>query len=320
MKAARAAAASAVLLLTAAVAGCTGSAGLAWSQGGSEQTSSGLPASLLQPGRGVPVGVYEEGFPRTPDLIATFASATGVHPRLTEYYSGWNERFRTSFADASRNSGATLVVQLQPNNVPLTAITAGHWDAYLRSYAAEVRAYGHPVILSFGREMNGTWYSWASGHATPAQFVAAWRHVVTIFRQQGASNVSWLWTVTAVGGSGMSGPGLGEWWPGAPWVSVVGVDGYYYRASDTFSSVFEPALEQIRAFTKAPVIISEVGIGPNSNRENQIRALFPGVKASRISAVIWFDADQHDGLYHQDWQLEGHPEALSAFRAAAAAR
>jgi hypothetical protein len=116
----------------------------------------------------------------------------------------------------------------------------------------------------------------------------------------------------------VTGPWLGRWWPGAGWVNLVGVDGYYYRATDTFNSVFETTLEQIRSFAKTPVIISEVGIGPNPSRDGQIRALFAGVEASHISAVIWFDAPQHDGIYHQDWQLEGHPSALVAFRAAAA--
>ena len=28
-----------------------------------------------------------------------------------------------------------------------------------------------------------------------ATFVAAWRHIVTLFRAEGADNVTWLWTV-----------------------------------------------------------------------------------------------------------------------------
>jgi mannan endo-1,4-beta-mannosidase len=315
----QATAAAVLLVLTAAAAGCASPANLAWSQEGSEQPASGLPANLVQPGKGVPVGVYEQGFPGRPALIGTFATATGVQPRLTQYYSAWGERFWTSFADASRASGAVAVVQLQPTNVKLSTIVSGNWDAYLRAYADAVRSYGHSVILSFGHEMNGTWYSWASGHEKPAEFVAAWRHVVSVFRQQGAANVSWLWTITAVSGPGGSGPWLGSWWPGDQWVSLVGIDGYYYHPSDTFSSVFEPVLEQVRSFTKTPVIISEVGIGPNSSRDSQISALFAGVKTDHIDAVIWFDSPQHDGIYHQDWQLEGHPAALSAFRAAATA-
>ena len=51
------------------------------------------------------------------------------------------------------------------------------------------------MILSFGHEMNGNWYSWGNTNSTPAQFIAAWRHVVTVFRAVGATNVKWLWAV-----------------------------------------------------------------------------------------------------------------------------
>ncbi len=61
-----------------------------------------------------------------------------------------------------------------------------------------MRAYRHPVILSFGHEMNGYWYSWGYRHTSPAMFVAAWRHIVTLFRAAGARNVTWLWTVNVI--------------------------------------------------------------------------------------------------------------------------
>jgi hypothetical protein len=133
-----------------------------------------LPASLVAPGPGLPVGVYEPGFPHTVTPIASFQAASGVRPRLAVYYSGWNERFWTSFANAARARGAVPVVQLDPVNVSLAAISDGQSDRYLWAYAAAVRAYGHPVILSFGHEMNGTWYSWGRGDQAPRAFVAAW--------------------------------------------------------------------------------------------------------------------------------------------------
>ena len=82
----------------------------------------------------------------------------------------------------------------------LASIAAGGSDAYLRSYADAVAAFGHPVILSFGHEMNGTWYSWGDGHTSPATFVAAWRHIVRGVPRRGAANVTWLWTVNSIEG------------------------------------------------------------------------------------------------------------------------
>jgi mannan endo-1,4-beta-mannosidase len=310
---------TALIVMLAAIAGCAGPAKLSWSPESTGQPWSRLPAGLVPPGKGMPVGVYETGFPATSAPISSFAAATGIRPRLTVYYSGWDEPFWTSFANATRADGAVLLVQIQPNNIPLATITGGQWDKYLRTYAAAVREYRHPVILSFAHEMNGTWYSWGSGHATPAAFVAAWRHVVTVFRQAGATNVTWLWSVTAVSESGLNAPWLGQWWPGAQWVGLVGIDGYYYTAADTFTSVFGPTLTELRTFTNAPVMISEAGIGPNPSRESQISGLFAGALANHIGAVVWFDEDQHDGIYHQDWKLEGDSAALAAFKAAATA-
>ena len=82
--------------------------------------------------------------------------------------------------------------------VSIAGIAAGRYDGYLSAYAEAVRAYRHPVILSFGHEMNGWWSTWGYTHTSPATFVAAWRHIVTLFRDLGAGNVTWLWTVNII--------------------------------------------------------------------------------------------------------------------------
>ena len=68
----------------------------------------------------------------------------------------------------------------------MAAIAAGKYDGYLSSYAEAVKAYRHPVILSFGHEMNGSWYPWGYQGTSPPTFVAAWRHIVKLFRALGA--------------------------------------------------------------------------------------------------------------------------------------
>jgi hypothetical protein len=261
------------------------------------------------------VGVYEPGAPGSWSQIAEFTDATGVKPTILVYYSPWNEPFSTSFAQTAWDHDAYVLVQLQPNGVTLSSIAAGGSDTYLRSFADAVVAVGHPVILSFGHEMNGTWYSWAYGHASPAMFVAAWRHVVRLFRAAGAANVTWLWTVNSIQGASSS---LSQWWPGAAWVNWTGIAGYYSRATDTFGSVFGSTIADIRTFSSAPLLISETAVGTTTDRESQIDALFAGVRAERLAGVVWFDAAQHAGLYHQDWRLEDDPYALAAFTAAVA--
>jgi mannan endo-1,4-beta-mannosidase len=260
------------------------------------------------------IGVYEPGVPASWSPIAQFSNATGVNPKIVVYYSAWNDPFSTSFAQAAWGHDAYVLVQLQPNGVTLASIAAGASDTYLRSYAAAVVAFGHPVILSFGHEMNGNWYSWGYGHTSPATFVAAWRHIVRVFRAAGAANVTWLWTVNSIEGASSS---LSQWWPGAAWVNWTGIDGYYFQPADTFSFVFGSTIADIRTFSSAPLLIAETAVGTTSDRESQINALFAGVRAEDLAGLVWFDEAQHSGLYHQDWRLENDPPALAAFAAAA---
>ena len=107
---------------------------------------------------------------------------------------------------------------------------------YLESFATDVAGYGartgQGVIIGFGHEMNGSWYPWGYRHVAPALFVAAWRHIVKLFRQQGADDVTWLWTVNIISGGRIPSPA--PWWPGSAYVTWVGIDGYYFKPSWSF--------------------------------------------------------------------------------------
>jgi hypothetical protein len=266
------------------------------------------PASYL--------GVYEHGTPRSYQLVASFATMAGRQPNLVGYYSGWKQRFASSFAETVRGRHAAPILQMDPTGVAISAIAAGAYDAYLRSFADSVRKYGHAVVIGFGHEMNAPWYSWGYGHTPAKVFVAAWQHVVTVFRNQGADNVTWLWTVNA--DTPRTGP-IAAWWPGAGYVTWVGIDGYYYLPSDTFGSVFGKTIGQVRAFAGKPVLLSETAVGPEAGQALKIPGLFAGMRRYGTLGLVWFDVAQNDGLYHQDWRIEGSAAAEAAFRHGASA-
>jgi mannan endo-1,4-beta-mannosidase len=261
------------------------------------------PASYL--------GVYEHGTPANYQPDAVFTKAVGRQPNLVGYYSGWPESFAASFAETVRGHGAVTILQMDPTGASVASIAAGRYDSYLRSYADSVRAFGQPVVIGFGHEMNATWYSWGYGHVPPRVFVAAWRHIVTLFRDQDADNVTWLWTIQA------DEPGTGPihwWWPGAAYVTWVGIDGYFYRSSDTFGSVFGATISQARVLTHKPVLLSETAVGPVAGQAAMIGNLFAGMRQYQTLGLVWFDIAQDDGLYHQDWRIENSREAQAAFR------
>jgi len=264
------------------------------------------PASYL--------GVYEKGPPDAYQPVADFTHVVGRQPNLAGYYGGWGEPFKTGFARAARDHGAATLLQWDPTGISLSAIIEGRYDGYLRSFATSVRGFGGPVVIGFGHEMNAYWYTWGYRHTTPAVFVTAWRHIVTVFRHEGAANVTWLWTLQA--DEKGTGP-VHAWWPGANYVTWVGIDGYFYRPGDTFFSVFGATIGQVRTFTGQPILLSETAAGPVAGQAAKIPALFADMRQYGTLGLVWFDIAQDDGLYHQNWHLEGDPAGVAAFRRAA---
>ena len=254
------------------------------------------------------LGVYADGVPMSYAGVTAFTTATGVRPRLVVYYSGWLEPFRASFATTAAKHGAVPLVQIDPTDISLAAIASGQYDAYLTSYAQAVRAYREPVILSFGHEMNGTWYSWGYRHTSPATFVAAWRHIVNLFRAHGVRNVTWLWTVNIIKTKNGQIPNPAPWWPGRSYVTWVGIDAYYLKQSWQFVPIFGPTIVAVRELTGDPILIAETSATPAVGQPEKIADLFAGIHTYRLLGFVWFDA-----IASHDYRING-PAAIAAFR------
>ena len=226
---------------------------------------------------------------------------------MVVYYSGWLEPFKVGFASTAIKNGAVPLVQINPTHTSIAAIASGQYDNYLRTYAKAVRAYRHPVILSFGHEMNGYWYSWGYTRTSPAVFVAAWRHIVTLFRKLGIQNVTWLWTINTVHKQTRV-PAPGPWWPGSSFVNWVGIDGYFINSSSAFNSVFGPTIVYVRKLTAKPILIAETSAIPKSSQPAKVTELFAGINLYGLLGFVWFNTNGK-----KDWRLRD-AAAIAAFR------
>lgn len=259
------------------------------------------------------VGVFERDEPRSYADVAQFSAETQTPVGIAMYYAAWGVPFNTAFAVHAARHDTVTDVMLEPRQVSVASIAEGHQDKWLRSYAAEIRAFHDPVILSFGHEMNGCWYSWGECKTPPKTFVAAWRHIVTLFRRLKVRNVTWLW---AANGSPIK--PLRSDYPGNSWVNLVSVTGYYAFPSSTFRKTLASAITAIRKFSDKPMMIGEVGVEPGKDREAQIANLFASARADHVEGIVYFDVNQkHTSAYKQDWRLEGDGAALREFRLAA---
>jgi mannan endo-1,4-beta-mannosidase len=234
--------------------------------------------------------------------VRSFSRATGVHPALVEIYSNFGSAFPWLQVGRVRGQGATPFIQWNPRNAPLGQIAQGAFNSYVRHFARAVKSFGHQIVLSFGHEMNGTWYPWGRLHATPQQFIGAWRHIHAIFARKHVTNVTWSWDPSH-GGAPAS-----EWWPGSRYVDWIGIDGYL-RPGQTYSGIFAQQLANIRSVTSRPVFIAETAVAPGPGQAHQIKGLFQGMLQDKLMGLVWFDVNRLKA-----WRLEGRPPAVRAFR------
>lgn len=257
------------------------------------------------------LGVYEPGAPGSYEGIDQFAQAIGRQPNLVLYYSTWSEPFQVDFAKSAAKHGAETLVQIDARHVSLASIANGQYDAYIRSFASEVKASGAPVILSFDHEMNGDWYSWGYRNSSATMFVAAWRHVVTIFREEGATNVTWMWTINIIDTLDDYVAAPGPWWPGRQYVNWVGIDGYYYSPSTTFDTLFGPTITDVREITGDPILIAETGAAQSADQSAKIANMFYGIRTYGLQGLVLFDENGVKAT--QTWRINS-PSVFATLR------
>jgi len=197
----------------------------------------------------------------------------------------------------------------------LATIIEGRHDESIRSWAADAADWGHPVALRFAHEMNGYWYPWAesANGNREGDYVSAWRHVHDLFVDEGADNVIFVWSPNL---SQPSLTPLAQLWPGDEYVDWVGLVGYLGNGinpaewTPTFDELFGPTLDELRAFTELPVVITEIGATESGGKKAEwISHVLETVAARHdIIGLMWFEIDKE-----ADWRIVSSPEASAAF-------
>lgn len=279
------------------------------------------------------LGVWAPRVPWEWNNLDQYTSQAGKAPAIVMWYHDWvHGGFYRAGMDQIAARGAVPMVTWEPQdytqgiNQPafaLSTIAAGAHDTYIRQYARDAAAWGQPFYLRFGHEMNGDWYPWAAGvnGNTAADYVAAWRHIYTIFQQEGATNVQWVWSPN------YDYPGLtplASLYPGDAYVNWVALDGYNRGTAlpgagwQSMASIFGPSYATLTALTSKPMMIAETGSAEAGGDKaawitqsflNDIPTRFP-----RVRAVLWFNENAPDAT---DWRIDTSPRSLAAYRAVA---
>ncbi|HWA54645.1 MAG TPA: hypothetical protein VG816_10770 [Solirubrobacterales bacterium] len=295
----------------------------------------GAAASAPAASASIQLGAYVREAPGSTQKLDEYANLVGQRPAIVMWYRGFDQPLMYSSEMANLSArGATPMVSLEPvdvngNDIPLAKIASGEYDSYIHKAAAVAKGWNSRLLIRFAYEMNlspRAGIPWGGGPSafagnTASDYIAAWKHVVSIFRAEGATNAEFVWAPNVDDG----GIPFTEYFPGDEWVDDVGLDGYNWGSAfestghkwlsvgDTFASSYA-TLTQLssKPFMITETASSEIG-GEKANwiRRgflNEIPQLFP-----RTTAVIWFDVQKES-----DWRVDSSQASLEAFREVAA--
>ena len=122
----------------------------------------------------------------------------------------------------------------KPDPYRARKIAAGQYDGVIRKTAQAVKALKGRVLIRFNWEMDQPKGS-RQYIGTPTEFIKAWRRVVTIFRNQGATNAKFVWAPRA----NSFNKGVGQkYWPGGSYVHWIGGSAVPIKSFRGFKDIY----------------------------------------------------------------------------------
>ncbi|HJU72847.1 MAG TPA: glycosyl hydrolase, partial [Gemmatimonadaceae bacterium] len=290
------------------------------------------------------LGAYDSGIPVRLDGVLALEKALGVTLPLVHLYTAWgdqpDQQFPRRVVQAISYLGSIPVVTWEPwlstfeqrlhPNLPaptardkggLAAVARGDYDFYIDRWAADAAVFGRPVMVRFAHEMNDAYrYPWGPHHNSVQDYIAAWRHVVERFRNNGADNVVWIWS-PHVGFDGWD-----VYYPGndvVDWVAS-GALNYatvaYWSKWWTFGEIFGSKYARLASYEK-PIMIAELGtlaVGGDPIRWYREALTDMPQKYPRVKAVIFFHTASDRTVTQQtlDWSFANDRPLLDAIASA----
>lgn len=198
--------------------------------------------------------------------------------------------------------------------VKFSAIIAGTYDSKFKAVAASCKAINGPVYLRLWAEMNGDWASWSVSSnqnvASHAEWIAAWRHIVTLFRAAGASNVKFVFCPNVT--DEPTSDHFEQYWPGAEYVDALGFDSYNWGSPwQSHKTIFTNIYNRVTALDPdLPVWVGEFASAEGTNKAAWITALLDETGFPRIQALCWFSVNKE-----KDWRMDSTAASTAAFKA-----
>ncbi len=189
---------------------------------------------------------------------------------------------------------------------------SGKNDEILKNLSTMFKAQGNQVIyirIFYEMELFGL-NPWS--HGRPAELISAWKYIVNFIRNDGVTNVKWVWS--PAGNSDAI-----RYYPGGAYVDVIGItilaSDAWDKSADlkprSFKTLFEQKYKPFMNYGK-PIIIAEMGI-TRENPADRVIWLKEALKylqtteARFLIGIVYFNqvnpVNIYSGFISPDWSI-----------------
>ncbi len=167
--------------------------------------------------------------------------------------------------------------------------------------------------MYLAHEMNGNWYPW-SLNSTPNDYILAWHHIHDIISNKSldSTRLQWIWCVGNVDAGSYTAE---EYWVGDDYVDWMGIDGYNFGTSQTWSTwlwpnqIFDNMIARLSNLSSTkPICINEYGttsiytvnISNIQSKTNWLNQFCDYINNNQIKMASYFNIDKET-----DWAIFG---------------
>lgn len=282
-----------------------------------------------------------------PEDVARFESAVGKKAVWIFFSDNWFEdrKFPAATCTWIRDLGKVPYVRLMLRSdaeqehaeklFTLQNIIAGKFDDDLRAWARDAKQFGSPILVEWGTEPNGNWFSWngkwnGGAKEGPARYVAAYRHIVDVMRGEGADNLQWIWHVNWLEEPEAKWNRFENYFPGADYCAWIALSAYGPTTPRTRDGTESLRFKMKTAYPRLtklapgkPIIIAEFGCALNHRTvdaagwaKNALDDLFSGRWPAVVGFCWWNETWENDDTrsHNTDMNILHDRRLTSAFR------
>lgn len=250
---------------------------------------------LMEPASGIYHSAYPD-FGGTEDVVTAkriidFENLVEKKIVWAYFSNNWynNIQFPLSEVNIISSTGKIPFIRIMPRtnfdaggpdpNYTMQKIIDGNFDSALSQWALDAANTNIPLLAEFGTEVNGNWFPWngqyngageTTGYGEPTlydgaeRFRDAYRHIIDICNDNGATNITWFFHVDAYNEPNTEWNKINLYYPGDNYIDWLGVSIYGPQEKDEeyqeFSEILSDVYPSLTNLSNKPIAILEFAI------------------------------------------------------------